>query len=54
MLFGSVYPNCGPLPEVMRIVDGLGFANEDIKRKYLEHNARRLLGLAAAGPTRSC
>ena len=54
MLFGSVYPNCGPLPEVMRIVHGLGFANEDIKCKYLEHNARRLLGLAAAGPNRSC
>ena len=45
MLFGSVYPNCGPLSEVMEIVDRLGFASEDIKRKYLEGNARRLLGL---------
>lgn len=47
MLFGSVYPNCGPLSEVMQIVDRLGFANEEIKRKYLEGNARRLLGLPA-------
>ena len=47
MLFGSVYPNCGPLKEVRQIVDTLGFANEEIKAKYLGGNARRLLGLAA-------
>lgn len=45
MLFGSVYPNCGPLQEVMQIVDDLGFASEAIKYQYLEGNARRLLGL---------
>lgn len=47
MLFGSVYPNCGPLSEVRQIVNNLGFANEEIKTKYLEGNARRLLGLGA-------
>ena len=47
MLFGSVYPNCGPLKEVRQIVESLGFASEEIKFKYLEGNARRLLGLAA-------
>lgn len=47
ILFGSVYPNCGPLREVMEIVDRLGFASEAIKRQYLESNARRLLGLGA-------
>ncbi|MBC7803638.1 MAG: amidohydrolase family protein [Candidatus Parcubacteria bacterium] len=50
MLFGSVYPNCGPLSEVMQIVDRLGFANDEIKAKYLGGNARRLLGL---GPARA-
>ena len=45
MMFGTVYPNCGPLTEVMGIVDNLGFASDDIKHKYLEGNARRLLGL---------
>ena len=47
ILFGSVYPNCGPLREVMEIVDRLGFASEAIKHQYLEGNARRLLGLGA-------
>ncbi len=47
IMYGSVYPNCGPLTEVMEIVDNLGFASEEIKHKYLEGNARRLLGLAA-------
>ena len=47
MLFGSVYPNCGPLKEVRHIVDTIGFASDEIKTKYLEGNARRLLGLAA-------
>ena len=47
MLFGSVYPNCGPLKEVRQIVESLGFASEEIKAKYLGGNARRLLGLAA-------
>lgn len=45
MLFGSVYPNCGPLKEVMQIVDRLGFASDEIKQKYLGGNARRLLRL---------
>jgi predicted TIM-barrel fold metal-dependent hydrolase len=45
MLFGSVYPNCGPLSEVMQIVDELGFADDEIKQKYLGGNARRLLNL---------
>ena len=47
MLFGSVYPNCGPLKEVRQIVDTLGFASEEIKAKYLGGNARGLLGLPA-------
>lgn len=47
MLFGSVYPNCGPLKEVMQIVDRLGFASEEVKRKYLGGNARRLLRLGS-------
>ena len=46
IMYGSVYPNCGPLTEVMEIVDNLGFVSDDIKTKYLEGNARRLLGLA--------
>ena len=29
----------------MEIVDNLGFASDEIKRKYPEGNARRLLGL---------
>ena len=45
IMFGSVYPNCGPLAEVMQIVDGLGFASDEIKSKYLAGNARRLLKL---------
>lgn len=49
MLFGSVYPNCGPLREVMAIVDRLGFSSEGIKQKYLGGNARRLLNLPPAG-----
>jgi uncharacterized protein len=49
MLFGSVYPNCGPLREVMDIVGRLGFASEQIKQKYLGGNARRLLKLPPAG-----
>lgn len=43
MLFGSVYPNCGPLKEVVKIVDNLGFKSAEIKRNYLEDNARKLL-----------
>ncbi len=45
IMYGSVYPNCGPLKEVMEIVNNLGFASDEIKHKYLEGNARRLLGL---------
>ncbi len=45
MLFGSVYPNCGPVSEVMSIVDELGFVSEEVKQKYFHVNARRLLGL---------
>ena len=45
-MYGSVYPNCGPLTEVMEIVDNLGFVSDEIKTKYLEGNARRLLRLA--------
>jgi predicted TIM-barrel fold metal-dependent hydrolase len=45
VLFGSVYPICGPLVELMQIVDRLGFRDVETKRKYLEGNARNLLGL---------
>tara|TARA_B100001248_G_C27360824_1_gene446370 strand:- start:413 stop:1252 length:840 start_codon:yes stop_codon:yes gene_type:complete len=43
ILFGSVYPNCGPLKEVMEIVNNLGFKNPVILKNYLGDNARRLL-----------
>lgn len=43
ILFGSVYPNCGPLKEVMGIVNNLGFKNPVILKNYLGDNARRLL-----------
>ncbi len=49
MLFGSVYPNCGPLKEVRQIVESLGFASAEIRAKYLGGNARRLLGLPPDG-----
>lgn len=45
VLFGSVYPNCGPLAEIMEIVDGLGFADDTVKQKYLRDNACRVLNL---------
>ena len=45
ILFGSVYPNCGPLSEVIDIIDNLGIADSEKKEKYLEGNAKRILGL---------
>ena len=51
--FASVYPNCRPMKEVRevrevrQIVDAPGFANEEIKQKYLQGSARGLPGLAA-------
>lgn len=47
IMFGSVYPNCGSLTEVMQIVENVGFRDSETKRKYLEGNARKLLGLEA-------
>ncbi len=45
VLFGSVYPNCGSLVELMKIIENLGFANDTIKYKYLQGNARRILNI---------
>lgn len=45
MLYGSVYPICGSFVDLMRIVDALGLINS-AKHKYLQGNARRLLGLS--------
>lgn len=42
ILFGSVYPNCGPLPELRRIITGWDLEPE-IERAYLHDNAARLL-----------
>ena len=44
ILFGSVYPNCGPLIDLRRIVAGWELP-PDIERKYLRDNAARVLGL---------
>jgi hypothetical protein len=44
ILYGSVYPVCGPFVELMKIVDNLGFT-DTAKHKYLQGNARRLLNL---------
>lgn len=46
ILYGSVYPVCGSFVELMKIVDHLGFT-DTAKQKYLQGNARRLLGLAS-------
>jgi predicted TIM-barrel fold metal-dependent hydrolase len=45
ILYGSVYPVCGPFTELMKIVDNLGFTDR-AKEKYLGGNARRILGLS--------
>lgn len=44
ILFGSVYPNCGPLTDLRRIVAGWKLPPH-IERKYLRDNAARILGL---------
>ena len=44
ILFGSVYPNCGPLTDLRNIVEAWGLP-ERIERKYLRDNAARALGL---------
>lgn len=44
ILFGSVYPNCGPLTDLRRIIDGWELPAE-IERAYLHDNAARVLGL---------
>lgn len=44
ILFGSVYPNCGPLPDLRRIVSSWSLP-PSVERKYLRSNAERVLGL---------
>jgi predicted TIM-barrel fold metal-dependent hydrolase len=44
ILFGSVYPNCGPLTDLREIVSSWGLP-ADIERNYLHDNAERVLGL---------
>ncbi len=44
ILFGSVYPNCGPLTDLRRIVASWDLPPR-IERKYLRDNAARVLGL---------
>ncbi|MGF1599083.1 MAG: amidohydrolase family protein [Acidimicrobiales bacterium] len=44
ILFGSVYPNCGPLTDLRSIVASWGLGSM-VERKYLRHNAARVLGL---------
>ncbi|MBT6446063.1 MAG: amidohydrolase family protein [Acidimicrobiaceae bacterium] len=44
LLFGSVYPNCGPLPELRQIVESWQLPAA-VERKYLRDNARRVLDL---------
>ncbi len=44
LLFGSVYPNCGPLVDLRRIVASWDLP-EAVERKYLRDNARKVLGL---------
>ena len=43
VLFASVYPNCGPLSDLRRIVADWGLP-PDAERRYLRDNAARLLG----------
>ncbi len=42
ILFGSVYPNCGPLVDLRRIVAGWDLP-PDVERAYLHDNAARIL-----------
>jgi predicted TIM-barrel fold metal-dependent hydrolase len=44
LLFGSVYPNCGPLVDLRRIIASWDLP-EAVERKYLRDNARRVLDL---------
>jgi predicted TIM-barrel fold metal-dependent hydrolase len=44
ILFGSVYPNCGPLSDLRDIVRSWELPPH-IERKYLRDNAARVLGL---------
>ena len=44
LLFGSVYPNCGPLVDLRQIVTDWNLPT-DVERKYLRTNAERVLGL---------
>ncbi len=44
LLFGSVYPNCGPLVDLRRIVRAWSLPAA-VERKYLRDNAARVLGL---------
>ncbi len=44
ILFGSVYPNCGPLTDLRHIVSSWDLPPE-IERNYLHDNAARVLGL---------
>lgn len=44
LLFGSVYPNCGPLADLRRIIASWGLPPA-VERKYLRTNAERVLGL---------
>lgn len=44
ILFGSVYPNCGPLTDLRSIIDGWDLPPA-VERRYLHDNAARLLGM---------
>ena len=44
ILFGSVYPNCGPLTDLRTIISSWELPAA-VEAKYLRHNAERVLGL---------
>ncbi|MGH1491989.1 MAG: amidohydrolase family protein [Acidimicrobiales bacterium] len=44
LLFGSVYPNCGPLTDLRQIVSSWNLPPA-VEAKYLRHNAERVLGI---------
>jgi uncharacterized protein len=44
ILFGSVYPNCGPLTDLRDTIDSWQLPPE-VERRYLHDNAARVLGL---------